>query len=66
MDKPFVLSVEGSGYIDRGLWTTHKIIGTYATAEELEEAAKAQGFAEDDIVLGTNLETGGCWRVDEA
>ncbi len=61
MHKPFVLSVEGPGYINKGLWSTHKILGVF---ESRDAAIAALGeIDEEDIVLLTNTDTGSVERI---
>ena len=64
MDKPFVLSVEGPRYVDREIWTTHKILGAFESAEAAQERVGTLGMDDEDIVLLTNLETGLRCRLD--
>jgi hypothetical protein len=58
----FVLSVEGPQHSDRGLWSTHKVIGWYATEDEAVKAVPP-GTEEETIVLVTDLTSGKVKRV---
>jgi len=60
MNKPFVLSVEGPGYIDRDTWSTHKILGVFSTEEEARQAHKP---GDEEVVLLTDLNTGDVERI---
>ena len=61
MHKPFVLSVEGPGYVNKGTWSTHKVLGVF---ESREAAVIAAGeIDEEDIMLLTNTDTGTVERL---
>ena len=62
----FVLSVEGAGYVDRGLWCTHKILGVFATRELALQHEACQEVHEEDIVILTDAETGDRERICDA
>lgn len=61
-----VLSVEGPAFIDRDAWSTHKILGVFATREEAlaSEVLDEPGLdAEEAVVLITDTETKDVRRV---
>jgi len=47
----FVLTVEGPAYMDRGLWTTHKVLGVYASADIARQEPQLAEMDEEDIVV---------------
>lgn len=62
----FVLSAEGERFLDRGLWTTHKVLGVHATQQEAIDAIPEE-LTEDlneTIVVITNATTGERVRVE--
>ena len=59
----FVLSVEGAGHIDRGLWCTHKVLGVFKTRELALQHEACQEVEEDEIVILTDAETGDRERI---
>ena len=62
MENPFILSVEGPGYVDKGNWSTHKILGAFASRED---AVRTLGeIPEDEIILLTELRDGEVERIE--
>lgn len=51
----FALSVEGPSCIDKGLWTTHKVLSVHKTRDEAIAEAKRHNFADGDIMIITDL-----------
>lgn len=60
--KDFILSVEGNGHINRGLWTTHKVLGAFSTRDAAVKAIPSD-FCDEDIVIVTNVKTGLVERI---
>lgn len=59
-----VLSVEGSAFASRKNWTTHKILGVFATKAEAMESPLIQDLdLNEDICIVTDLETNTVERV---
>ncbi len=60
-----VLSVEGPGYVDRGTWATHKILGVYPTEADAVESLPSHDLVwDEDIVIVSDLTAGTAWRTD--
>jgi hypothetical protein len=56
----FVLSVEGPGFMDRGNWSTHVIVGTFNTYDDAVDFFKTQpedDRTDEDIWLLTDMQT---------
>ncbi len=56
----FVLSVEGASFMDRGTWSTHKVVGVFGTYDEAVSFFKSQPEdvrTDEDIWLITDLNT---------
>lgn len=53
----FIASVEGPGHMNRGTWTTHRIVGVYQTREEAVAAIGTEGFDDEDIAIVTDVST---------
>lgn len=60
----FVLSVEGPGYLNRGMWSTHAIKGVFSTFDEAVAAFDAVKHAEDEVWLVTDTDDGEVVRPD--
>ncbi len=58
-----VLSVEGPGFIDKGTWTTHKVLGVFPDRAAATAAVPDDGD-DEDIYLITDLDTNKATRVE--
>lgn len=70
----FVLTVEGTGFRSKSLWTTHKVLGLFENKEKAIEHIKPmlvndEGDGdidlEEDAVILTNLTTMTAERISE-
>lgn len=61
-----VMSVEGPEYVNKGTWSTHKILGVFDTMEEARESPLYKQIAEDDEAIGllTDVVDGDVERIE--
>ena len=61
----FVVTVGGGRFLDKHLWTDHKVIGVYETKEEaLQSIEPLKLIAGEEIALLTDLDSGEVTRID--
>ena len=62
----FILSVEGGKFLDRGNWSTHKILGAFPSREEAMQDINlnSEGYDEEDVLILTDLDSGKAERID--
>ena len=53
MDGVFVLSAEGGDHLNKGLWTTHVILGCFPTLKEAIAFHKGRVDCDEEIVVLT-------------
>ena len=60
----FVISIEGAEYLNKGTWSTHKVLGAWGDKQE----AKRRGLEEvkeDNVVILTDLSDGSTERIGD-